>query len=89
MLDWAALALAGLKLVLWFLDNQKTQQAMEVGRDEEIARHAAAILAKTAAAKRIMGEINALSPDQVDDLLHRLEPDGVREPVPTSPSKNS
>lgn len=82
-MDWAALALAGLKIVLWVLDRAKANQQIEAGRDEEIARTAAAVLAKTAAAKRIMGEINAMSPDQVDDLLRSLEPDGVQ---PVSPA---
>lgn len=84
MIEWGGLALAVLKLVLYFLDKAETNKQITIGQDLEIARAASAVLAKTRFAKQAMEEINAMSGDQVDDLLHRLEPGGMRGNSTTS-----
>ena len=56
---------------------------MDQGRDAEIARATAVILAKTQAAKKIMEEINGMDEKGVDALLASLELAGVRPSAKT------
>lgn len=73
-LDWLGLVLAVLKfanLIMGFVNSEQQKQA---GRDEEIAKTAAAILRKTAAGKAIMEKVDALSDADVDAELRGLEP---------------
>lgn len=83
-MNWVSLALSVLKLVAWVFDYYRERGLIQRGTDEEIARQSAKIWSMTAEAKRTQENVNALSDEQLDDLLRRLEqsdPSGVREPT--------
>ena len=63
-----------LQLALALITWLKQSQSIEAGRDEEIARSAAAILAQTDSARRILAEVMAMPENKVDDVLRSLEP---------------
>ena len=67
---WNAIVLVLLQTALAIME----QIGEAKGRDEEIARAAQAVLAKTLAGKKIMDRINALTDEQVDAELNSLEP---------------
>jgi hypothetical protein len=71
---YLSLILAVLKVINSIMDYVNFEGAKQAGRDEEIARTAAAILAKTTRGKAIMEQVNALSLDDVDRELLGLEP---------------
>lgn len=72
-MDWAAIILMVLKFVISFVDRINFSKK----QDEALAQIAASILKKSQFAKQVMEEINGLDDKAVDDLLLRLEPDGV------------
>lgn len=74
MLTWAEIILAVLKLINASMSAVNQEKWMQAGRDEEIAKAAQDILAKTRTGKQIMDRINALSDADVDAELRGLEP---------------
>lgn len=73
-MDWLGLSLGLLKLVNLILDWSRHEQYKQEGRDEEIAKQAAAIMQKTEAGKKILERVNALNEAEVDAGLRNLEP---------------
>jgi len=74
MFTWASLILAVLKVINSVMDYVNFAEAEQAGRDAEIAKVSASILAKTTRGKAIMEQVNALSMDDVDRELLGLEP---------------
>jgi hypothetical protein len=74
MFDVIGLALAVLKFVNWLMDTIGREKLKRDGRDEEIARTTAAILAKTEYAKDVRAKIAAMDDQAVDAALRDLEP---------------
>lgn len=74
MISWIRVALALLQIADKIISFVRERKLIEAGVEQEIARASAAILVKTAAAKKTMEEVSALNEKQVDDLLHSLEP---------------
>lgn len=73
-MSWIKAALLLLSIADKIITFARQKQWMEAGAEQEIARASAAILVKTAAAKKTMEEVSALNEKQVDDLLRSLEP---------------
>lgn len=71
---YVSLILAVLKVINSIMDHVNFEGAKQAGRDEEIAKIAASILAKTTRGKQIMEQVDALSLDDVDRELLGLEP---------------
>ncbi len=83
MFSWISLALALLKLVNGIMTWARERELINAGQDEAIAAMSQQIMAKTAAGKKILERVNALSEKDVDSELAGLEPptaDGVRQP---------
>lgn len=78
-MDWLKLALLGLQIIRWFQERAEAAKQYDAGVDAAIAAVAAEVLKKSQFAKAKMEEINALSEEQVDDLLRRLEPGGMSD----------
>lgn len=74
MFDWIKLALLILGIVDKILNYAREQRLIDQGRDEEIARATAAILAKTEYAKNVRAKIANMDDKAVDDALRDLEP---------------
>jgi len=74
MFSWIEIALALLKFANLILGEVHDEKQFKAGADAEIARMAQIILAKTAAGKKIMERVNALSSADVDNGLVGLEP---------------
>jgi hypothetical protein len=74
MFDWVKLILLILQLADKLFDWVQAQGYIKQGRDEEIARQTAAILAKTEYAKDVRSKIAAMDDKAVDDALRDLEP---------------
>lgn len=74
MISWIRVALALLQIADKIISFVRERKLIEAGVEQEIARASAAILVKTAAAKKTMEEVSALNEKQVDDLLRSLEP---------------
>jgi hypothetical protein len=74
MITWAEIVLLLLKIADSVLTTYKEGQQVQAGTDAEIAKTSVAILAKTAAAKKIKEQVNALTMDAVDKQLSDLEP---------------
>lgn len=73
-MDIIALVLAILKFVNWLMDTVGREKLKQDGRDEEIARATASILAKTEYARAIRDKIASMDEATVDDALRDLEP---------------
>lgn len=73
MISWVQVALALLKMVNAILDFVKYERAYDQGKNDEIARESAAILARTGQAKKYLDEFTA-HPGSSDDFLRDLEP---------------
>lgn len=74
MFTYVELILAALKIINAIMGAINQDKWMQAGRDEEIAKTAQAILAKTQAGKAILEKVNAMSDAEVDDALRGLEP---------------
>lgn len=74
MLDWAKIILLILQVADKLIDYVQDQKLIQQGRDEEIAKAAQAIMAKTKSGKAILERINAMSDTEVDQALRDLEP---------------
>lgn len=74
MFDWVKIALLILQLVDKLLDWARDQRLIQQGRDEEIARATASILAKTEYAKNVRDKIAQMDAGAVDAALRDLEP---------------
>jgi hypothetical protein len=74
MLTWPEIVLLLLKLANAIMGAVNEDKWMKAGADSEIAKIALAIAGKTAAGKKIMERVNALSPADVDAELTGLEP---------------
>lgn len=74
MLTYAQLALGFLKLALYFLRKIDERELIKLGYDQAIADQTKLILEKTAAGKRMMEKVNAMSDADVDAGLRNLEP---------------
>lgn len=73
-MTYVKLALAILSFVNSLIDWARKQGYVNEGYDKAIAEHTAAILKKTNHANKVMAEITRLNEDDVDSLLHSLEP---------------
>lgn len=69
-----SLVLAVIKFANFLFDLINREQLKQEGRDEEIARATAALLAKTEYAKGLREKIAAMDPAAVDAALTDLEP---------------
>ena len=74
MFDWVKIALLALDIVDKLVNWARSQNLINQGRDEEIARATAAILAKTEYAKNVRAKIAAMDDKAVDAALRDLEP---------------
>ena len=74
MFTWAGLILAALKIVYAIMGAVQQDKWMQAGEDAEIAKISAAILQRTAAGKKMMEKVNAMSDADVDAGLRGLEP---------------
>lgn len=74
MFDWVKIVLLILQLGEKIFDYAKAQGYIQQGRDEEIARQTAAILAKTEYARDVRDKIAAMDGPSVDAALRDLEP---------------
>ena len=73
-MSWFNLALLLLNITDSIVTLIKNRQQLDAGRDRAVAEAAAAILAKTSAAKAVMAEVTGLTDEQVDTMLKGLEP---------------
>lgn len=73
-MDFIGLVLAILKLVNFIMDYVNREQLKQDGRDEEIARQTAAILAKTEYARNVREKISTLDDEALNTALRDLEP---------------
>ncbi len=71
-MDWLSLAVAGLKIVSWLMDQYKTKQAFDAGREAEVLAQTKTIMAMTDKGKQIARVIDALDQDDLDDLESEL-----------------
>jgi hypothetical protein len=74
MFDWIKIVLLLLQLAEKIFDWSRAQGYIQQGRDEEIARQTAAILAKTEYARNVRAKIAAMDGPSVDAALRDLEP---------------
>lgn len=74
MITWAEIILALLKLVNLIMGAVDREKWIAAGRDAEIAKASASILAKTNYAKQIREKIDAMDDQAIDDALRDLEP---------------
>jgi hypothetical protein len=74
VVTWAEIILAALKLINVIMGAVNQDTWMQAGRDAEIAKVSADILAKTQAGKAIMEKVNAMPDSDVDAGLRDLEP---------------
>jgi len=74
MFSWVEIVLLFLKLANAIMGEVHDAKAFKAGTDAEIAKVAAAILAKTQAMKKVRDQVNALTNDAVDEQLAALEP---------------
>lgn len=74
MVTWVKIVLLVLQLADKLFDFAKAQGYIQQGRDEEIARQTAAILAKTEYARGLRDKIAKMDEKAVDDALRDLEP---------------
>lgn len=78
-MSWASIILALLKIANILLTTAQQNKWIGVGEDREIAKQSAAILKKTADARKTLEAVSALDDKQVDDILHSLELRDVRQ----------
>lgn len=69
---WASIILTALKIINAIMGAVNQDKWMQAGADAEIAKISAAILKKTAAGKKIMEQIDAMSEADVDRELGDL-----------------
>jgi hypothetical protein len=74
MFTWPEIVLLLLKLANAIMGAVNDQKSFQAGTDAEIAKTSASILKKTAAGKKIMEKIDAMSAADVDSALIGLEP---------------
>lgn len=74
MLTWAGVILAVLQTVNALMQYVNSDAARRSGADEQIALVTKSILSKTAAGKKILEQVNAMSDQEVDNGLRGLEP---------------
>jgi hypothetical protein len=72
--DWIKIVLLVLQLAEKIFDWSLKQGYIQQGRDEEIARAAAALLAKTEYAKNVREKISAMDDATLNAALRDLEP---------------
>lgn len=73
-MKYIELALLLLRLANLIIDWARKQKYITEGYDKAIAEQTAAILKKTDHANKVMSDITRLNEDDVDSLLHTLEP---------------
>jgi hypothetical protein len=74
MIDWVKIILGLISLAENIFEWAKKQEYIQQGRDEEIARASAAILAKTEYAKNVRTKLEAMDDRGIDDVLAKLDP---------------
>lgn len=74
MFDWIKLILLVLGILDKFVDDARRRGLIQQGRDEEIGRATASILAKTKWAQDLRSKNANLNSDEVDAALRELEP---------------
>lgn len=71
-MTYASIALALLKIALWFIDQAKARSQFDAGADAEAAKVTQAILRKTQVGKVIMGRLDAMDPQRRNDFTDEL-----------------
>ncbi len=89
MFTWAEIVLLVLRIAQGLMNYVSSSQQIKAGTDAEIARTSAAILMKTASAKAVMEEMNALRGSDLDVLLRGLEPGADGQLLSGVPKDNS
>lgn len=74
MIDWIKLIVLVLGIIDKWVDDARAKGLIQQGRDEEIARATASILAKTRWANDLRQRNEKLTSDEVDAALRELEP---------------
>lgn len=74
MFDWIKLILLVLGILDKFVDDARRRGLIQEGRDEEIGRMTASILAKTKWAQDLRARNEKLNDSEVDAALRELEP---------------
>lgn len=74
MFDWIKLILLVLSILDKFVDDARRRGLIQQGRDEEIGRTTASILAKTKWAQDLRARNETLTDDEVNAALRELEP---------------
>lgn len=72
--SWGALILTVLQFLNKLFNGLQNQKLIDAGYDKAIAEQAALLLKNSKYSKEVMAKINAMSPDDVDKLLQKLEP---------------
>ncbi len=72
-MSWLSLALTLLKVALAIMTWIRQRELIAQGYDQAIAETALAIAAKTAAGRKIMERVNAMSDEDIDAGLRGLE----------------
>lgn len=78
-MNWLTLVLALVRVAEIILNWVRNKQQIDVGVDRAIARASASILAKTRAGKEVMEKVTAMTPEQVDAELLKLEQEATRK----------
>lgn len=73
MASWFSLALALIRIADGIIGWLREKGQLDAGRDAEVAKASAAILAKSAFAKGVLVDLTKADEKQVDDLLKELE----------------
>lgn len=71
-MNWVALALSGLKIVLWFLDRAKENKQFNAGHDAAVFEASKELMNQTSKGKKISEIVDALDDKGLDDLLASL-----------------
>ena len=71
-MNWVSLILALLKLATSLTSWLRQREALEAGRDKEIARASLAVLEATAAGNELRRRIEAMEDPEAEDLWNRM-----------------
>lgn len=71
-MNWAALVLALLKAATSLVGWLRERQALEAGRDKEIARAALDVLGATAQGKELRDRVMAMTDPEAEELWRRM-----------------
>lgn len=74
MAAWLTIIVSALKIIGILLDRARDSKWYRAGQDEEAAREAAKIAAKSEFGRKALAEFTAMPESSVDDFLRGLEP---------------